>query len=138
MLLLLSAVVLTGCTSGPVTGTPTPSAPFVEPVLDPNGWTQDVTFDDFVAAFPDLDTTELASIPEINVQHNDRAWALGSGASGLGDVKVWIRSFAELEAEDDDEIEFTAITVTDDRAISFFLRDMGDDGQFYLLVTSSI
>ena len=128
--LVAGALLLTGCTA-PAAVDPIPELT-VAPV-DNDGW-EESTFEEFAAYFPDLDTSDLAGIPSMNVQHNDRGWVLGSGDDGYIVAYTWATEQADLERDGDDAWEATFRT--SERAIWINVRDMGEKQQFLLYVTS--
>lgn len=138
-MLALSAVLLAGCAAPAPIATPTPTVPYVEPVVDPLAWEYDATFEEFVAAFPDLDTAPLAELPDLVVMHNDRAWSLGSGSGGFYDARAWAAGYAAMtpvDPDEEDETNFRGAFSNEDRSISFDITEIGAD-DFLLIVTSS-
>jgi hypothetical protein len=122
-LVVLSAIGLTGCSFADQAATVETYDPVVEPVLDPNGWDQSVTIDEFITAFPEFDTTGLVSIPGITVQNNTRAWLLGTSDPDHSYEKAvtWAEDYVELEAEVGNDT-VSGIYTDDNRSVSIAIR----------------
>lgn len=129
--LLLGAAILAGCTAEPVQ-----TAPHVDPVIS-DDWEYDVPFEEFVAAFPELDVANLDHLSQ-TVGHNTRAWTLGNGAEGFEAMLKWAGNYATMVEDPDVEGSYRGSAQFETRAIEFGLRGSEDSDAFILYVTSSI
>ncbi|TBN56503.1 hypothetical protein EYE40_03300 [Glaciihabitans arcticus] len=131
LVITLSLTLLTGCSVG--APEPVPTAEFVLPDLDNNGWGE-ATVDEFVDAFPDIDTSFVSDVPEAVYQVQDDSWIVGSGttSNGFGPFDEWAR--ANFEVSDDDDMREAIITTEDDRVISLSYRTMADGFIAYFFV----
>jgi hypothetical protein len=141
-LIVLCAAGLTGCSFAGQPDRVDP-APTAEPLgIDPTEWDQSVTLDQFADAFPELDTTALATIEGITVQNNTRMWVLGTSDSDHSYEKAvtWAEGYVELEPDED--MDMVTGTYSDDgRSVTIDIRQVGDNSDtagFLLYVTSSI
>jgi len=131
LVVALSLSLLTGCSVG--APEPVPTAEFVLPDLDNNGWTES-TAEEFVDAFPDLDTSFVDDQPEAVYQVQDASWTVGSGttSSGFGPFDDWAR--AHFDVVEDDDFREAIITTDEGRVISFSYRAMNDGFIAYFFV----
>lgn len=122
--LAIAATLLTGCSAAAPTPAPEPTPEFDMPSIGINDWEESTTAE-FVAAFPDVDTSFVSDIPELVVQRNKGAWSLGSGTtlSGFAIIDTWARSHYEIEDDGDDR---SALIVTDTQVIKFIYRPMNE------------
>lgn len=141
-LIAVSVAGLTGCSFPGQAEPVATSDPTVAPVVDPNGWDQSVTVEQFVDAFPEFDTTDLVAIEGITAQNNTRAWALGTSDPDHSYQKAvaWAEDYVDLEAEEGNDT-VSGIYADEKRSVSIAIRQVGDDTDtagFLIYLTSSI
>jgi len=121
-----SVTVLTGCYTTVAPTSEASHTPTVETEVG-NDY-QDRTFEEFTAAFPDLDTSALRDIKtfdNIVITQNGREWNIGNGQDGYYQMRVWMENYAVMDLSENGHY---GIGSTADRDISFFIRSMPVEG----------